>query len=69
MPRDDTDPRVGAATQPQEEIERREFLKTAAKAAATAPAVALLLSAESTHAQAWTGYKKEEDPKPIDVPR
>ena len=39
-------------TASQKRAERRKFIKKAGKVALTAPAVALLLSAESKHAQA-----------------
>ena len=39
-----------------ESADRREFLKKAGKAAATVPAVALLLSANATPAQAFDRY-------------
>jgi hypothetical protein len=44
--------------QDEERTARREFLKKAGKAAATAPAVALLLSAQATPASAWGRYGK-----------
>jgi hypothetical protein len=41
--------------------ERRKFLKKAGKAALTAPAVALLLSAESKQAHAITAFSGTQD--------
>jgi len=50
-----------------EAADRREFLKKAGKVAATAPAIALLLSANATPAQASGRYgkrgKKKSHPK------
>jgi len=40
----------------RETADRREFLKKAAKVAATVPAVALLLSANATPAEAFNRY-------------
>jgi hypothetical protein len=40
----------------RESADRREFLKKAGKAAATVPAVALLLSANATPAEAFNRY-------------
>ncbi len=42
----------------RESADRREFLKKAGKVAATVPAVALLLSANATPAQAFGRYGK-----------
>jgi hypothetical protein len=42
----------------RKKADRREFLKKAGKAAATVPAVALLLSANATPAEAFNRYGK-----------
>ena len=46
------DKKVEGLTASEKQAERRKFIKKAGKAALTAPAVALLLSAESKPAQA-----------------
>ena len=46
------DKKVEGLTASQKQAERRKFIKKAGKAALTAPAVALLLSAESKQTQA-----------------
>ena len=56
MSPDQIDPILEPETGADAELERREFLKTAAKVAATAPAVSLLLSARATPAHAWNVY-------------
>ena len=49
----------------RESADRREFLKKAGKVAATVPAVALLLSANATPAQAFGRYGRGCDgPRP-----
>ena len=45
------DKKVEGLTASEKQAERRKFIKKAGKAALTAPAVALLLSAESKQAQ------------------
>lgn len=47
------------AKQDEERHARREFLKKASRVATTAPAVALLLSAQATPASAWGRYGKK----------
>jgi hypothetical protein len=48
----------------RESADRREFLKKAGKAAATLPAVALLLSANATPAEAFNRYGRGGRGKP-----